>query len=239
MNLTLDEALQLVASIRVSELSYKHSVVLCPPFLYLSELKRELAGSNMELAAQNCAAHDSGAYTGEVSAAMLASMQIPYTLIGHSERRMYYHETHDVLKAKMDIALKYGLQPIFCCGESQEIRAENKQEEFVLKQLQESLFQVSENDISKVVIAYEPVWAIGTGLNATPEQAQAMHHFIRTEIAKQYGTTVAENMTILYGGSMKPDNAALLFAQPDVDGGLVGGASLKAADFIAIIQACR
>jgi triosephosphate isomerase len=189
------------------------------------------------LGAQNCADRENGAFTGEVSASMLASIQIPYVIIGHSERRIYYHESHDVLKDKINIALSNGLKPIFCCGETKEIRIDEKQERYVEKQLEESLFHLSEDDIQKVIIAYEPVWAIGTGLTATAQQAQDMHKFIRAKLWARYGMTISNNIIIQYGGSVKPDNAAELLSQPDVDGALIGGASLKADDFKKIIQA--
>lgn len=247
MNLTLQEAVSLAAAIRSVGAnpvganpsvrpSYEHQVILCPAFPYLSAVQNELKGSHIKLGAQNCADREHGAFTGEVSAPMLASMSIPYVIIGHSERRIYYHESHEVLKEKMNIALRYGLQPIFCCGETKEVRIDEKQEAFVEKQLNESLFHLSEDDISKVVIAYEPVWAIGTGLNATSQQAQDMHHFIRDKVRARYGVGIAERSIILYGGSVKPDNAAELFSQQDVDGGLIGGASLKADDFKKIIN---
>ncbi len=235
MNLTLDEAVKLAADIKADEASYKHQVILCPSLLYLSALQNELKGSKIKLGAQNCADRENGAFTGEVSAPMLASMSIPYVIVGHSERRIYYHESHEVLKEKMTLALRYGLQPIFCCGETKEIRIDEKQDTFVEKQLEESLFHLSEDDIAKVIIAYEPVWAIGTGLNASPQQAQDMHRFIREKVSARYGVGIAERILILYGGSMKPDNAAALLSEPDIDGGLVGGASLKADDFKKII----
>ena len=237
MNLTLAEAVKLAADIKADEASYKHQVILCPSFPYLSDLQNGLKGSKIKLGAQNCADRENGAFTGEVSAPMLASMSIPYVIVGHSERRIYYHESHEVLREKMTLALRYGLQPIFCCGETKDIRIDEKQDAFVEKQLEESLFHLSEDDIAKVIIAYEPVWAIGTGLNASPQQAQDMHRFIREKVSARYGVGIADRIIILYGGSMKPDNAAALLSEPDIDGGLVGGASLKADDFKKIIQA--
>jgi triosephosphate isomerase len=237
MNLTLPQAIKLATDIRTVESTYRHQVILCPAFPYLSSLQHVLDGSAIKLGAQNCADRENGAFTGEVSAPMLESMSVPYVIVGHSERRIYYHESHEVLKEKMDLSLRYNLLPIFCCGETKEIRIDEKQEAFVMKQLEESLFHLSEDDIKKVIIAYEPVWAIGTGLNASPQQAQDMHHFIRQKVNERYGVAIASQIAILYGGSVKPDNAAELFSQPDVDGGLVGGASLKADDFIKIIQA--
>ena len=236
MNLTLQEAVRLTAAIRSEEASYSHQVILCPAFPYLSALQNELKGSHIKLGAQNCADRENGAFTGEVSAPMLASMSIPYVIIGHSERRIYYHESHEVLKEKMNLALSHGLIPIFCCGETKEIRIDEKQEAYAEKQLEERLFHLSEDNIQKVIIAYEPVWAIGTGLNATPQQAQDMHHFIREKVKARYGVGIADRIIILYGGSVKPDNATELFSQQDVDGGLVGGASLKADDFKKIIN---
>lgn len=237
MNLKYEEAKALAAAIREGEGTYRHEVILCPSFPYLTALAEILKGSKVALGAQNCADRENGAFTGEVSAPMLASIGVPYVIIGHSERRIYYHESHAMLKDKIDIALAHGLKPIFCCGETKEIRLDEQQENYVERQLEESLFHLSEDDIQRVIIAYEPVWAIGTGLTATPQQAQDMHHFIRTRIAARYGRDIAERIIIQYGGSMKPDNAAELLSQPDVDGGLIGGASLKADDFKAIIAA--
>ena len=236
MNLTLSEAVKLATDIKAGA-PYPYQVILCPAFPYLSLLQHELQESDIKLGAQNCADRENGAFTGEVSAPMLASMSVPYVIVGHSERRLYYHESHEVLKEKMNLALQYGLLPIFCCGETKDIRIDEKQEAYVEKQLEESLFHLSEADIAKVIIAYEPVWAIGTGLNATPQQAQDMHHFIREKVRARYGAGIAERIIILYGGSLKPDNAKELFSQSDVDGGLIGGASLKADDFKKIIAA--
>jgi triosephosphate isomerase len=236
MNLTLSEAVKLAADIKAEASSYMHQVILCPAFPYLSALQNELKGSTIKIGAQNCADRENGAFTGEVSAPMLASMSVPYVIIGHSERRIFYHESHETLKEKMNMALRYNLLPIFCCGETKAIRIDEKQEAFVETQLEESLFHLNEEDIQKVIIAYEPVWAIGTGLNATPQQAQDMHHFIREKVSARYGVGTAQRIIILYGGSVKPDNASELFSQADVDGGLVGGASLKADDFKKIIK---
>jgi triosephosphate isomerase len=235
MNLTLTEAVKLAADIKSDEASYRHQVILCPAFPYLSALQNELKGSKIKIGAQNCADRENGAFTGEVSAPMLASMPVPYVIIGHSERRIYYHESHETLKEKMNLALRYSLLPIFCCGETKDIRIDEKQEAYVNKQLEESLFHLNEDGISKVIIAYEPVWAIGTGLNASPQQAQDMHHFIREKVSARYGVGIAERIIILYGGSMKPDNATALLSETDIDGGLVGGASLKADDLKKII----
>ncbi|HAC23965.1 MAG TPA: triose-phosphate isomerase, partial [Cytophagales bacterium] len=179
---------------------------------------------------------DSGAYTGEVSAAMLKSMNIPYVILGHSERRQYFGEDGQLLAKKVDAALRHGLTPIFCCGEPLDVREKNQHIELVKKQVEEALFHLDAAAIQKIVIAYEPVWAIGTGKTATTAQAQEMHAVIRQQLAAKYGHTVAQEISILYGGSVKPDNAKELFACADVDGGLVGGASLKSRDFVEIIK---
>ena len=188
--------------------------------------------------AENCADKVSGAYTGEVSAEMVASTGAQYVILGHSERRAYYHETVEILEEKVKLALANNLKPIFCIGEVLEEREANKQNEVVEAQLA-SVFSLSAEDFGKVILAYEPVWAIGTGKTATPEQAQEIHAHIRSLVAAKYGKEVAENTSILYGGSCKPSNAKELFANPDVDGGLIGGAALKAADFKGIIDAFK
>jgi triosephosphate isomerase len=187
--------------------------------------------------AQNCASEPSGAYTGEVSAFMIKSTGAEYVIIGHSERRTYYHEDDKLLNKKTILALNSGLKVIFCCGEVKEEREAEKHFIIVKRQLEEGLFTLSSDEINKIIIAYEPVWAIGTGLTATPEQAQEMHQYIRGLVSEKYGNECAKQMPILYGGSCKPSNAAEIFSKPDVDGGLIGGASLKKEDFIAIIEA--
>lgn len=240
MNGTLTEARQLAEALVHASLSlHDHQqVVICPPFVYLMMLREMFAQQpHLHIGAQNCFTEVSGAYTGEISAAMLASIGVEYVIIGHSERRQYFHETGDMLARKLDMALQHGLKPIFCCGEPLDVRQQEGQNAYVLQQLQDSVFHLSAEQLSRLVIAYEPVWAIGTGLNATPEQAQQMHAFIRSCLAEQYGAEIAQSLTILYGGSLKAANAAELFACPDVDGGLVGGASLKAAEFIQIVHA--
>ena len=189
------------------------------------------------VAAENCADKEKGAYTGEVSAAMVASTGAKYVILGHSERRAYYHETPEILKTKVELALANGLTPIFCIGEVLEEREAGKHFEVVDAQIKGSLFDLSAEDFAKIVLAYEPVWAIGTGKTATPDQAQEIHAFIRSLVADKYGKEVADNCSILYGGSAKPSNAKELFANPDVDGGLIGGAALKVADFKGIIDA--
>jgi triosephosphate isomerase len=186
--------------------------------------------------AQNCSEHESGAYTGEVSAPMLKSMNIPYVIVGHSERRQYFGEDGKLLAKKVDIALKHGLTPIFCCGEPLEVREKNEHEKLVKQQVEESLFHLDAASLQKVVIAYEPVWAIGTGKTATAQQAQDMHAVIRKHLATKFEQPVADKIQILYGGSVNAANAKELFACPDVDGGLVGGASLKSREFTEVIK---
>ena len=238
MNLTFEQADDLLYDIQEDlekrELPKDVLLIVCPPFPYL---ELALDGSNdsyYAVGAQNCSDRDNGAFTGEVSAEMLEHMDCEYCIIGHSERRAYYHETNAIVAAKVNQVLKHGMSPIVCVGEVLEERESGRQFEVVAQQLVEGLFHLSANDFRKVVIAYEPVWAIGTGKTATPEQAQEMHAHIRGLIAKQYGQEVADDISILYGGSCKPSNAKELFANPDVDGGLIGGASLKAKDFIDI-----
>ncbi len=239
MNLTLDEGKKLVQEILEAglRLSDNQEVILCPPLPYLGEIKQITQSyPHFYVGAQNVADHPSGAYTGETSAAMLQSIGTDYVLIGHSERRAYYGETNAILKEKTRLALEHKLKPVFCCGEPLEIREKGEQNIFVEQQLQESLFDLSEDDFRKIVIAYEPIWAIGTGKTATPEQAQEMHAFIRSGIAEKYGREAAAQTTLLYGGSCKPGNAAELFSCPDVDGALIGGASLQADSFVSIAK---
>ena len=213
-------------------------VVICTPFIHLASVTPLVDANIMGVGAENCADKVSGAYTGEVSAEMVASTGAKYVILGHSERRAYYHETPEILKEKVKLALENNLTPIFCIGEVLEEREAGKQNEVVYAQLAGSLYDLSAEDFSKIVLAYEPVWAIGTGKTATAEQAQEIHAYIRSTIVEKYGKEVAEN-TILYGGSCKPSNAKELFANPDVDGGLIGGAALKAADFKGIIDAFK
>jgi triosephosphate isomerase len=220
-----------------TELDPNTLVIVCPPFPYLEMTSDYSDDSYFMVGAQNVSDQESGAYTGEVSAAMLESMEIDYCIVGHSERRAYYGETDEIVARKVDQLLKHNLRPIVCCGEVLEEREGNRQFDVVKKQITDGLFHLSADEFSNVVIAYEPVWAIGTGKTATPDQAQEMHAFIRNLIAEKYGDEVAENTSILYGGSCKPGNAKELFANKDVDGGLIGGASLKADDFLAIATA--
>jgi len=238
MNTTLQQGVELALEVK-NLLTEKPNceIVLGVPFVHLASVVDAVKGSSISVSAENCADKESGAYTGEVSAAMVRSTGAQYVILGHSERRAYYSETNDILKEKVLLALKNDLKPIFCIGEVKAEREAGTQNEVVKTQLEKSVFNLSSEDFGKIVLAYEPVWAIGTGLTATPEQAQQMHAYIRGLIAEKYGKAVAENTSILYGGSCNAQNAASLFANADVDGGLIGGASLKAADFKAIIDA--
>ena len=207
--------------------------IVCPPFTHLSEVARVVKGSGIALGAQNCAAEEKGAYTGEVSAAMIAALGCEYVILGHSERRQYYGETSATLNRKMAQAYAHGLTPIYCVGENLEEREAGKHFDVVKAQIEEVVYELTPEQFSKLVIAYEPVWAIGTGKTATADQAQEIHAYIRQVLAAKFGAAAAET-AILYGGSCKPGNAAELFAKEDVDGGLIGGAALKAEDFLAI-----
>jgi triosephosphate isomerase len=238
MNLSFELADDLVNDIaeKLDSVELNSDVVICPPFPYL-ELTSDLAQeSNFFAGAQNVASFDNGAYTGEVSSKMLASMNVDYCIVGHSERRKYFNETNQEIATKITKLLKDDIKPIFCLGEVLEERESGKHFDVVQKQLEESLFNLTSQEILNVVIAYEPVWAIGTGKTATSLQAQEMHAFIRSLLDKKYGNEVAEEISILYGGSCNAKNAKELFANKDVDGGLIGGASLKAEDFLAIIK---
>lgn len=239
MNKTLQEGVALANELKdaLSGVKANCEVIVAPPFIHLASVAEAVKGSVVKVAAQNCSDKESGAYTGEVSPAMVVSTGASYVILGHSERRSYYGETNAVVKAKVDAAISNGLNPIVCVGEVLEERENGKFLDVVSAQVKESLFHLDASAFGKVVIAYEPVWAIGTGKTATAEQAQEMHAFIRSLIAEKYGSEVAENTSILYGGSCKPSNAKELFANKDVDGGLIGGASLKAADFMGIITA--
>ncbi|MCX7954339.1 MAG: triose-phosphate isomerase [Bacteroidales bacterium] len=211
-------------------------IVLCVPFTHITEAIKVVNYKYISIGAQNCAQWEKGAYTGEVSAEMIASTGAHYVIIGHSERRKYFGESDEVLKNKVNISLKNALRPIFCVGETLEEREKSLQYKVVKAQIENALFHLDEDFLLKVVIAYEPVWAIGTGVNATPEQAQEMHAYIRNVISEKYSEYIADSITILYGGSCNSTNAKDLFSQKDVDGGLIGGASLKADEFIEIIK---
>lgn len=242
MNLTFEKAEDLISDILSAriKLNPHQYAVFAVPFPYLQLAQEDLYDvDNFYVAAQNCYSKKSGAYTGEVSAEMLRSLNIQYVIIGHSERREYFQESNQFLAEKLNISLEYNLTPVFCCGEPLSIRDAQTQNEFVATQLEESLFQFSAADVKKIVIAYEPIWAIGTGKTASSEQAQEMHAHLRKIIAAKYGKDVAEEISILYGGSVKAGNAKEIFSQPDVDGGLVGGASLIAEEFISIIKSLK
>ena len=212
-------------------------VIICTPFIHLASVADIVKDSPIELGAENCADKVSGAYTGEVSAEMVKSTGAQWVILGHSERREYYKETPEILKEKVQLALANGLKVLFCIGESLEQREANKQNEVVKAELAGSVFNLTAEEWKNIVIAYEPIWAIGTGKTATAEQAEEIHAYIRSCVAEVYGQEVADDTTILYGGSCKASNAPELFAKPDIDGGLIGGASLKAADFKGIIDA--
>lgn len=242
MNLSLQQAEELIKALLETnhELNTQHLAVFAVPFPYIVPVKQLLNGrQNVFVAAQNCSANKNGAYTGETSAEMLQSLALKYVVLGHSERREYNHETNEELAKKVDIAMAHQLHPIFCCGEPLQIREAGTQNSYVEQQLKESLFHLSAEQLTGFIIAYEPIWAIGTGKTASSEQAQEMHAHIRNVFEKQYGKAVADSISILYGGSVKAANAVEIFGQPDVDGGLVGGASLVATEFSAIINSLK
>ncbi len=242
MNLTWPKGEELLNALEATDyqLAPGQLAVFAVPFPYLYLAQQKLGGKQgVFVAAQNCSNKKSGAYTGEVSAEMLQSIGIQYVVIGHSERREYFNETNQQLAEKINILLAYNMLPIFCCGEPLPIREANTQNEYVAKQLAESLYHLSPEQLQQIVIAYEPIWAIGTGKTASKEQAQEMHAFIRNQLAGKYGEATADNISILYGGSVKANNAKEIFAEADVDGGLVGGASLIANEFAAIIGSLK
>ncbi|WP_207494203.1 triose-phosphate isomerase [Aridibaculum aurantiacum] len=242
MNLTYQEAETLLHQVvkNIPKLEDQQHVVFAVPAPYLDLAQDEIAPKyQVYTAAQNVYTKKSGAYTGEISVIMLNSLGVDHAIIGHSERREYFNESNEMLAEKVQVCLENNITPIFCCGEALQVREENKQNEYVAKQLEESLFRLPADQLQKVVIAYEPIWAIGTGKTATSEQAQEMHAHIRNHIAKTYGLNVANEISILYGGSVKGANAKEIFGQPDVDGGLVGGASLNAEEFLQIIKALK
>ncbi len=242
MNKDFQDAEDLMFEI-VDELTEKGSgdteVIICPPAVYL-EMSSDIAAENgFMIGAQNLSQWESGAYTGEISASMLHSMGITHSILGHSERRTYFGETDKIIAAKIDLALKYGMTPIYCCGEVLAERQAEKHFDVVRSQVGEALFHLGNEAVSQVIIAYEPVWAIGTGVTASSAQAQEMHAFIRSLLTEKYGSGISQEISILYGGSCNAQNAAELFANPDVDGGLIGGASLKAADFVTIVNSFK
>ena len=240
MNTTLPEGVKLAEEVDNALKGFEPNceVIICVPFTHLASINAIITNpKKLGLGAENCADHKSGAYTGEVSAPMVASTGAQYVILGHSERRQYYGETAETLREKVALALENGLTPIFCIGEVLEEREAEKHFDVVKTQIEEGLFNLSAEDFGKIILAYEPVWAIGTGKTATADQAEEIHAYIRGVIADKYGKEVAENTSILYGGSCKPSNAKELFAKPDVDGGLIGGASLKCDDFMGIVKA--
>ncbi len=241
MNTDLSSGLKLVEEIFeiAQHTDSEHiKVVLCSPFTHLSELGKFLQKlPHFSLGAQNTSHKKNGALTGEISVEMLKSVGVEYIIVGHSERRDHFRESDEMIKAKVDLILEEGMKPVFCCGEPKEIREADQQNAYVLKQIENALFHLPAEQITKVVLAYEPVWAIGTGLTANTDQIQAMHQTIRQALAQKYGQTIADEISILYGGSCKASNAPEIFGLTDVDGGLIGGASLIANEFVNIISA--
>ncbi|MBO5704158.1 MAG: triose-phosphate isomerase [Bacteroidaceae bacterium] len=241
MNKNLQEGVALATELNTILENNKPNcdVVICTPFIHLAPVAQLINADVLQLGAENCADKKSGAYTGEVSAEMVKSTGAQWVILGHSERREYYNETPEILKEKVDLALANGLKILFCIGESLEEREANRQNEVCKAELDGSVFHLTPEQWSNIVIAYEPIWAIGTGKTATAEQAEEIHAYIRSCVAEKYGNEVAENTSILYGGSCKGSNAPELFSKPNIDGGLIGGASLKAEDFIAIVDAWK
>jgi len=241
MNKTLDEAYDLVHNLidmLTDEVLGDTDVIIAPPSIILPDVVEDLWDIDyIAVAAQNCHHQTHGAYTGEVSAAMVASLEADSVIVGHSERRQYFGETDAIIAEKINRCLEQDLVPIYCCGETLAERKAGHHFKVVSRQISEALFHLTNEEMNEVIIAYEPVWAIGTGETATPEQAQEMHAHIRKQIAQKFGDDIANETSILYGGSCNPGNAVEIFSQPDVDGGLIGGASLKAGDFVAIVQA--
>ncbi len=243
MNLNAKEAKKLIKEITAYTANNKKElgckVIIAPSFTNLSAAKKQTSGTGIKVAAQNMHQADHGAYTGEVSADMLRSIKVRRVILGHSERRQYFGETDELLAEKVRKAIDFGFQIIFCNGETLKQRKEGSYFDVVTEQTKKALFGLSADELKKVVIAYEPVWAIGTGETATADQAQEIHAHLRKVLTDQYGQETANSISILYGGSVKPDNAEEIFSKPDVDGGLIGGAALSAEDFIEIIKACR
>lgn len=241
MNKSLEEGLALsteIAGMVKDEVnSDKVTTILIPPFIHLHSVAALIKNTGIGLGAQNCHQESKGAYTGEVSADMIRSCGASYVLVGHSERRTYFHENNQLLAAKVNAVLNSQMQPVYCCGETLEERNAGKHFEVIRQQVSEGLFHLSAEQLRAVVIAYEPVWAIGTGVTASTAQAQEIHAYIRQLLEAQYGQAVADEISILYGGSVKPDNAAELFSQADIDGGLIGGAALQSRSFVDIVKA--
>lgn len=240
MNLDYAEGLALFSEVIntvKAEVTGNQQVIICCPFIHLHALVQLAQGfEKIFVGAQNIHQSEFGAHTGEVSAKMVRSVGADYVILGHSERRHEFNEGNALLAEKIDIALKNNLKPIFCMGETLQERETGKQFEIINRQLTESVFHLNEAQIDQLILAYEPVWSIGTGVTASAEQAQEMHTFIRKQIATKYGQAAADSISILYGGSVNPENAAAIFAKSDIDGGLIGGASLKAKDFVAIVK---
>lgn len=238
MNKDLSGTIELISAIKneLSKSDTSTEVIVCPPFTSLETASTLLKGSSIKLGAQNMHYEDSGAFTGEISAEMLKSVGCQYVILGHSERRTLFGESDEMINKKIKKAVSAGLKPIFCVGETLEERESGSTEKVVETQIREGLSGLNESELSELIIAYEPVWAIGTGKTANPQQAQDVHQFIRNLISELFSNNFAENLVIQYGGSVKPDNAAELFSQPDIDGGLIGGASLKADAFLAIVN---
>ncbi|HJW28490.1 MAG TPA: triose-phosphate isomerase [Saprospiraceae bacterium] len=238
MNLTIPEGNQLLEKIKAGLPSLADcDVVIAPPLTHLDAVQAATRSSGMMVGAQNCYFENSGAYTGEVSPVMLSEMGVEYVIAGHSERRQWFAESNEIVRKKVEAILNAGMHPIFCCGEPLEIRQASTHTKFVDIQLEESLFQLPASAMENIIIAYEPIWAIGTGVTASTDQAQEMHAYIRQAIISKYGHGIGDHLRILYGGSIKAENARALFSQRDVDGGLVGGASLQADGFLAILAA--
>ena len=238
MNLNREEGIKLVEEV-ISLVSSDNNVevVFSPPFLYLHKVNKMCANDNLlQTASQNISHNESGAFTGEVSSQMVNSLNVKYTILGHSERREYFNETNIELKQKVDLSLKNNLKIIFCCGESLNQRESGVHFDWIKQQLTESVFHLTEKEFEKVVIAYEPIWAIGTGVTASSDQAEEIHQFVRNVITEKYNENIAENTSILYGGSCNPTNAKELFSKKNIDGGLIGGASLNAENFTRIIK---
>ena len=236
MNKSLPEAIELIDSILNSSYDDSVQLIVIPPSVYCSDVVKHVTMSNVAVGAQNSSQFDSGAYTGEISAMMIKSIGVEYVLVGHSERREHFKENNELLALKIDRLLQNKLTPIFCCGEMLDERENDNHFNIIKNQLKEGLFHLTEDQILKCIVAYEPVWAIGTGVTASADQAQEMHRYIRSLFEDRYGEELANSISILYGGSCNPSNAKELFANPDVDGGLIGGASLNAKDFIAIVN---
>jgi triosephosphate isomerase len=234
MNTDMDQGKELLIEIINAPLESDAQLIVIPPFIHLSKFSQLLSSSEIALGAQNCHQQDTGAFTGEISVPMLRSVGVEYVVLGHSERRTYYFEDSLSISFKVQKVLEHGLRPIYCCGESLHQRKENEHFEIVKSQIKDGLFQLNEMELLNCVIAYEPVWAIGTGVTASPEQAQEIHSHIRKSISEVYSDMVADNVSIIYGGSVNPGNARDLFNCPDIDGALVGGASLNADGFAAI-----